>query len=82
MHKTLQTFNLSTPVLGMVATVLTVGMLVAFYAVVRGAVQSAESRQQALAAQVGAVQRCKLLRNPSARSSCLQQTDVVALATP
>ncbi len=82
MQKTPQTFNLSRPVLGVLATVVTLGMLMAFHAVVRGAVQSAESRHKALAVQAGAVQRCKMLRDLPARSSCLQQADVVALATP
>lgn len=81
MPKMPQTSLLSKPLLAVSATVVALGMLMAFYSVVQGAVQSAESRQQALAVQMGAVQRCKVLRSPSARSSCLQQTDVVALAT-
>ena len=82
MQKTTQTFNWSTPALGALATLVILGMLTAFHSVVQGAVKNGEVHRQAIAVQSNAVQRCKMLRHLPARSSCLQQTDVVALATP
>lgn len=82
MNKTIQTANLSTPVLGALAIVAIVGMLLAFHSVVQGAVQNGEFRRQANITQADAIWRCKLLRDLSARNICLQQTDVVALVTP
>lgn len=82
MNKTFQPSNLSTPVLGVLAIVIIVSMLMAFHSVVQGAVQDGEIRRQAEITQADAIWRCKMLRDLSARSGCLQQTDVVALAAP
>lgn len=82
MNKTFQTANLSPPVLGVLAIVIIIGMLTVFHSVVQGAVQSGEFRRQAEITQADAVWRCKMLRDLSARNSCLQQTAVVALAVP
>lgn len=82
MHKNFQSFKLPTPVLGVLATALVVGMLMAFHSVVQGAVQNGELRRQTAITQADVIWRCKMLSDLPARNRCLQQADVVALATP
>ncbi len=62
------------------ASLSILGMLLAFHAVMRGAVQRAESRQQALAAHAEATWQCKALRGPRARGSCLSLLNAAAPA--
>lgn len=81
MHKTFQSFNLSTPALGVLATVIVVGMLMVFHSVVQGAVQNGELRRQTAITQADTIWRCKMLSDLPARGHCLQQAVVVALAT-
>lgn len=81
MHNTSQTFGWSRSMLGVLATVLVIGMLMAFHSVVQGAVKDGELRRQAAITQADAIWRCKSLPDLSERSNCLQQTDVLTLAT-
>lgn len=53
------------------ATVSVLGMLMAFHAVMRGAVEQARARHQAQAVHAEATWRCKDLHNPRARGPCL-----------
>ena len=55
------------------ATVSVLGMLLAFHAVMRGAVEQAQARHQAQAAHAEATRRCKSLHSLRARGSCLSQ---------
>lgn len=80
MQKTLQASYLSVPVLGVVASLVVIGMLLAFHSVVQGAVQVGEFRRQASLSQAQATGRCKMLRAPSARERCLMQTLVATKA--
>lgn len=82
MNKTIQTANLFVPALGALAIVAIIGILLAFHAVVQGAVQNGEARRQAGITQADAIWRCKLLRDLSERDSCLQQANVVAMVAP
>lgn len=82
MHKTFQFFNLSTALLGVLVTMIVVGMLMAFHSVVQGAVQNGELRRQTVITQADVIWRCKMLSDLPARNRCLLQADVVALATP
>jgi hypothetical protein len=54
------------------------GMLLAFHAVMRGAVQQAEARQQTLASHAEATWRCKNLSGLRAGGTCLSQLKVLA----
>lgn len=81
MHNNSQTFGGSRAMLGVLACVLVLGMLTAFHSVVQGAVKDGALRRQAAITQADAIWRCKLLPDLPARSSCLQQTDLLALAT-
>jgi len=74
MQKTLQASYLSAPVLGVAATLVVIGMLLAFHSVVQSAVKVGEFRRQATLTQAQATGRCKMLRAPSARDRCLMQT--------
>ena len=74
MHKPSHPFHLSTPLIGIVATLVVVGMLLVFHAVVKGAVQDGEFRRQADLTQAAVTWRCSLLRDLPARDSCLSQT--------
>lgn len=62
------------------ACLLMLGMLLAFHAVMSGAVQQAASRQQTLAAHAEATWRCKTLRGVHASGTCLSQLNASALA--
>jgi len=57
----------------MLATLIIVGLLLAFHQVVRGAVQQSELRLKATAMYSEATWRCNTLRGPSAVESCLLQ---------
>lgn len=52
-----------------------VGMLVAFYSVVRGATTAGELRRQETAAQAAAVTRCHAVPNGAIRKHCLSALD-------
>lgn len=67
-------------VLGMLATVVISGLLLAFHDVVSGAVQQSELRNRAVAAHITATLRCTSLREPRARDSCLLQLETAASA--
>jgi hypothetical protein len=62
------------------ACLLMLGMLLAFHAVMSGAVQQAASRQQTLAAHAEATWRCKTLRGLHASVTCLSQLNASAPA--
>ena len=53
-------------------------MLMAFHAVMRGAVEQAQARQQVLAADAEAKGRCKALRGLRASGACLSLLKVAA----
>ncbi len=53
-------------------SLLLVGMLVAFYAVVNNAAKAGELRRQATATQVAAVARCHALPSGDASRNCLK----------
>ena len=55
-----------------VVSLLMVGMLVLFYAVVSGAVKAGESRRQAMAAQSSAVLQCNALPSWNDSRACLK----------
>lgn len=55
------------------ATLIIVGMLLAFHQVVRGAVQQSELRHKTAAMHAEVTWRCKILRNLSESESCLSQ---------
>ena len=82
MYKPSQPFHLSTPLIGILAAWVVVGMLLVFHAVVKGAVQDGEFRRQAGVTLAAAAWRCSLLRDLRARDSCLLQTDVAVTAIP
>lgn len=67
---------------GLLATLIILGLLLAFHHVVHEAVQQSELRHQASARQAEASWRCNGLRGPAASSSCLAQLNLSALATP
>jgi hypothetical protein len=60
---------------GIAATLVGIGLLIAFHQVVRTGVQQGETRRQAVAMRADAEWRCKALRLPSARIDCLLQAD-------
>ena len=61
------------------ASLLLVGMLVAFYAVVSSATKAGELRRQATAIQAAAAMRCNTLPSWDANKNCLQRlTNTVA----
>lgn len=62
------------------ATVSVLGMLMAFHAVMRGAVEQARLRQQAMAAHAEATWQCKTLRGLHASGACLSQLNGAAPA--
>ena len=67
-------FGVRSPVWsGLVATLIVLGMLMAFHQVVRGAVQQGELRQQAIATHAAATWRCNALNGTGASGSCLSQ---------
>jgi hypothetical protein len=80
MHKPSHPFHLSTPLIGIVAALVVVGMLLVFHSVVQGAVRDGEFRRQADITQATATWRCGLLRDLSARDSCLSQTSAAVNA--
>jgi hypothetical protein len=61
-------------------TVAVLGMLMAFHAVMRGAVQQAQARQQTLAAHAEATWRCKTLRGLCGSGTCLSKLNAAAPA--
>ena len=65
-----------------VTTVLALGLLLAFKIVVADAVAQGEVRRTATAQQVEGRWRCKQLREPGARGSCLVQVDLSREAEP
>lgn len=65
---------------GLLATLVILGMLLAFHDVVSGAVQQGELRNKAIAVHVTATLRCNSLRDSNARDSCLLQLDTAATA--
>ena len=67
-------------VVGLLATIVIFGMLIAFHDVVSGAMQQSELRNRAMAAHVTATLRCNSLRDPGARDNCLLQLDTAANA--
>jgi hypothetical protein len=67
-------FGVRSPVWpGLLATLIVLGMLMAFHQVVRGAVQQGELRQQAIATHAAATWRCNALNGTAASGSCLSQ---------
>lgn len=80
MHKTLQAFRLPSQVLTTGAALVVIGMLLAFHAVVQGAVRDGESRRQASATQAAVAWRCSLVRDLPARDRCLLQTHAAVSA--
>lgn len=62
------------------ATLLILGLLLAFYQVVGGAAQQGELRRKATAMHAQAIWRCHSLPGVSVRDSCLLQLNAVALA--
>lgn len=80
MHKSSQPVHLSTPLIGILAVLVVVGLLLVFHAVVTGAVQDGELRRQAGVTHAAATWRCSLLRDLSARDSCLLQTNAAVNA--
>lgn len=57
----------------MLASLVILGMLLAFHEVVHGAVQQGELRNKASALHADATWRCKILPGPGARDGCLLQ---------
>lgn len=55
------------------ATLIILGMLLAFHQVVRGAVQQSELRHKTAAMHAEVTWRCKILRDLSESESCLSQ---------
>ncbi len=58
-----------------VASLLLVGMLVAFYAVVSNAAKAGELRRHVTATQTTAVVSCHALNSRAATKSCIKQLD-------
>jgi hypothetical protein len=69
---------------GILAALAVIGMLLIFHQVVRDAVQQAEARHRAITVHAEATWRCKALRVPPMRDSCLVQLNAVPYngATP
>lgn len=61
-------------------SLLLVGMLAAFYAVVSNATRAGELRRQAMAAQAAAVKRCNALPNWDASRHCVKRQDAGVVA--
>jgi len=59
------------------ATLVILGMLLAFHQVVRGAVQQSEVRHKAAHMHAEVTWRCKILRDLSESESCLLQLNAV-----
>jgi hypothetical protein len=68
--------------LGVVGTVLILGMLLAFVQVVSGAVEQGKARRGATAAHLVATARCTAMRAPSAQDACRVQVAAASNATP
>jgi hypothetical protein len=60
------------------ATLVILGMLLAFHQVVRGAVQQSEVRHKAAHMHAEVTWRCKILRDLSESENCLLQLNAVA----
>jgi hypothetical protein len=67
---------------GILATLVIVGMLLAFHQVVRAAVQQSELRHKAIAMQAEATWRCNAMSGLDASKSCLLQLNSVARSDP
>lgn len=78
MNKTSPAIHMSNQTLGALASLVILGMLMAFHMVVRDAVEQGEVRRQASALQADAIWRCKMLPDLPARAGCLLQINAPA----
>ncbi len=67
--------NTALAALAILVTLATLGMMLAFYQVVRGAVAQGESLQQVRNQQSAAFWRCNGVRGSIERDNCLRQAD-------
>lgn len=65
----------------LLGAVLIVGMLLAFFQVVSGAVEQGKARRLASAAQLTATAACSAMRGPSAQDACRVQVNAASSAT-